>query len=244
MYDVFFISYDEPNADENWKKISSKVIHAKRVHGIKGIHKAHLICAELSFTGMFWTIDGDTVVDDDFDFNIRIPADDRKYLHLWYTRNPVNDLTYGYGAVKLWPRKALLNYNGHWLDFTTSVGNLKIMEDVISTTHYNTSSYSAWRSGFREAIKLCVNMINGNDPDAASRLETWLTRANPVPYASDTVRGAIDGVSYYMNNSQDVVSLKKINDWDWLQEYYENIYCLRTPNSDKILDIIRYNRNV
>ena len=31
-YDIFYLSYDEPNAEENWADIKNKVPWAKRVH--------------------------------------------------------------------------------------------------------------------------------------------------------------------------------------------------------------------
>ena len=37
MFDIIFISFDEPNADENWKLLKEIAPHAKRVHGVKGI---------------------------------------------------------------------------------------------------------------------------------------------------------------------------------------------------------------
>ena len=43
MYDIVFISYQEPNADENYNKLLKRFPLAKRVHGVKGIHQAHIL---------------------------------------------------------------------------------------------------------------------------------------------------------------------------------------------------------
>lgn len=220
MYDVFFISYDEDTADANWKCISDRLPHARRVHGIKGIHNAHKACARMAFTEMFWTIDGDTVVDDDFDFRFSPPEWDRKYLHLWYSRNPVNDLTYGYGSLKLWPKKSLLGFDGNWLDFTTTVGNIKIVDSVVATTNFNYDPYSTWKSAFRESIKLCCNLINGDNGESMDRLLTWLNKENPVPFASMARIGARHGVDYFIENISDQDALRLINDFDWLRSRY------------------------
>jgi hypothetical protein len=220
-FDIFFVSYNEPNADDNWERLRSKFPNAKRVHGIKGIHNAHRRCAELSYTSMFWTIDGDTVVDDDFAFDRFIPVYDMEYLHLWYSRNPVNGLAYGYGAVKLWPTQAVLEFDKNWLDFTTSVGNIKIVDEVVATSAFNTDAESAWRSGFREAVKLCVNVANNDDDESLQRLLAWLTVTLPVDYAVDTHSGAIDGVEFYLS-SMKIADLKIINDFDKLQTLFDN----------------------
>ena len=45
MFDVVFISYQEPNAEENWQALKQRVPVAKRVHGVKGIHNAHVKAA-------------------------------------------------------------------------------------------------------------------------------------------------------------------------------------------------------
>ena len=46
MFEIFFISYQEPNADENWAKLKSKFPIAQRIHGVKGIHQAHIAAAK------------------------------------------------------------------------------------------------------------------------------------------------------------------------------------------------------
>lgn len=222
MYDVFFLSYDEVDADDRWYTFNRRWPHAKRVHGIKGIANAHKRCAELSFTTMFWTIDADTDVDEDFDLRFAVPVWDRKYLHLWYSRNPVNGLEYGYGAVKLWPKRGVLTFDGKWLDFTTAVGNMKIMPRTVATTKFNTDPYSSWKSGFREAIKLCKASAAG-DVESSKRLSVWLNVMHDVPYAVEAIVGARTGYSYYQRNSMDPTALDMINDFDKLKDHYASL---------------------
>lgn len=219
MYDAFFISFDEPNADENWAKFSSRWPHARRIHGIRGISNAHRRCAELSYTSMFWTVDADTEIDSSIDLDFAVPIWDRDYLHLWYSRNPVNGLEYGYGAVKLWPRQRVLEFEGRWLDFTTTVGMIKIMPLTIATTRFNVDSYSAWKSGFREAIKLSKLSVSG-DADSTDRLRVWTTTAFDVPYSAETRAGAIAGREYFDAHSGEIESLAMINDFERLRLHY------------------------
>ena len=65
-FDVIFISYDEPNADENYEHLKTLVQHAKRVHGVEGIDAAHKQAAKKSYSEHFFVIDGDTKVNDWF----------------------------------------------------------------------------------------------------------------------------------------------------------------------------------
>ena len=224
MFDLFFVTYEEPNADSNWSRVKSKFPHASRIHGITGIANAHQMCAKQSFTKMFWTVDGDTRIDDNWDFSFCPDSWDEQYLHLWYSRNPINDLQYGYGAIKLWPKKLVLNWSGDWLDFTTSVGNIKIVDDTIATTQFNTSPYETWKSAFRECVKLSENLKNNpDDLESKHRLLAWTSKSNNAEYAEWCIIGSMNGVSWYNENSH---QLNKINDFSWLRYMFDSYYKL------------------
>jgi hypothetical protein len=226
MYDLFFVSYEEPNADENWERLSSRFPHAKRIHGIKGIDNAHKACAARSFTKMFWTVDGDTVVDDGWEFDYQPTVWDQDYLHVWYSRNPVNGLSYGYGSIKLWPKGRVLQFQHPWLDFTGSVGGMKIMPETIAVTRFNTSPFETWKSAFRECVKLVENLrIDPNDVESRSRLDAWMTRTSDVDFSEWCQIGAADGVSWHVENEGD---LSPINDFDWLKNRFHAMRTLIT----------------
>ena len=221
-FDIFFVSYNEPNADKHWHLIKEKFPQARRIHGIKGINNAHRRCAELSSTYMFWTIDGDTVIDDNWQFKYHVTKFDQDYIHIWYSRNPVNGLEYGYGAIKLWPKQKVLDYNGNWLDYTTSVGELKIIKHTVATTQFNSSPYETWKSSLRESIKLIKNVYeNPNDQESAMRLQTWSTVFFDVPFAEWAKIGHQDSVKWQHNSPE---FLDKINDFEWLENYFHNNY--------------------
>ena len=65
-YDIIYLSYDEPNAEQNFADLCSKVPWAERVHGVKGSDSAHKAAAEKSTTDRFITIDGDNRIREDF----------------------------------------------------------------------------------------------------------------------------------------------------------------------------------
>jgi len=151
MYDIVFISYNEENAEKNWAVLKSKFPMAKRVDGVKGIHQAHKVAAKKCFTKMFWVVDADAVILDSFNFDYVVPEWDLDAVHVWRSINPVNDLTYGYGGVKLLPRTLTLNMNTKNPDMTTSISSKFIaVPDVSNITAFNTDPFSTWRSAFRE----------------------------------------------------------------------------------------------
>lgn len=216
-YDIFFISYDERYADRHFGLLQRRFPRVRRVHGIEGIANAHRFCAEQSRGEMFWTVDADTLVDETFDFDFEPEDYDRAYLHVWKSRNPVNDLEYGWGAIKLWPRDLVLAHDGGYLDFTTSAGNLKIMDEVVATSSFNSDPFRAWRSGFREAVKLARNVHLGDTGESLGRLHRWCSVAKRVPNASDAMRGANDGLWYFMEGDE---AITRINDFAWLHQLY------------------------
>lgn len=217
-FDKFFISYDEKYANRHFNLLKRRFPDIKRVHGVEGIANAHRRCAELSDTNMFWTIDADTIVDDGFDFSFKPIEYDRKYLHLWNSRNPVNGLEYGWGAVKLWPRDLVGSHDGgSYLDYTTSVGSLKLIDEVVATSCFNSDPFRAWRSGFREAVKLARNTREGDAGESLHRLHAWCAISNRVPFATDAITGANDGLWYYMNADEPIA---QINDFSWLRSFY------------------------
>jgi len=216
MYDVFFLSYNEPMAQQHWKKLVRHAPHSSHVSGITGIHNAHYECAKLSKTRNFFVIDADSEIID-FDFTIKLSAWDRKYVHLWYARNPVNGLEYGWGGIKLFPKEIVLNMSDQPLDMTTSF-ELKIIPEVKSITHYNSSDFDCWRAAFRECVKLAVS----DDYENANRLEQWKHPGTGYG-ANMVVKGAVAGEQYGLRNKHNITALKKINDFAWLKLKFEDI---------------------
>lgn len=221
-FDIFFISFEEETADDNWEKFKDRFPTSQRIDKVQGIDNAHKLCAELSTTDMFFTVDADTILHDDWNFNYVPLLHDRQYLHLWYSLNPINNLEYGYGAVKLWPRYKVLNFNQPFIDFTTGVGGLKIHTHVIATTSFNTSEYSTWKSAFREVIKLLRNVkFNPDDLESLDRLNTWRTIFNTTAFSDWARHGVLDAQNWFEKNNDNI---SKINDFNWLKTYFMSKY--------------------
>ena len=223
MYDIVFISYNESTADENYAAIKARFPMAKRVHGVKGIHRAHIKAAKKCFTKMFWIVDADAIILDDFNFDYVVPEHQLDHVHVWRSQNPVNDLVYGYGGVKLFPRKLTIDMDLNKPDMTTSISNSFIpMSKIANITAFNTDEFSTWRSAFRECCKLSSKIIDRqNNKETEHRLQVWQTVGGNRPYGEWAIKGAVAGAAYGRTSRGNLEALKKINDFDWLKEKYD-----------------------
>jgi len=224
-FDIIFISYNEPNADENYEKLRQRFPRSKRIHGVKGIHQAHIAAARLSTTDMFWVVDGDALIVDDFNFDYNIPRRDVNVVHVWQSINPINDLIYGYGGVKLLPKKLTENMNTNSIDMTTSISNrFKAKLSVSNVTSFNTDPFNTWKSAFRECVKLSSRSINGQiDQETTDRLNIWCTVGIDSLYGEYAIKGACAGKEFGLKYSTDKSMLSKINDWEWLTSEFNKL---------------------
>jgi hypothetical protein len=223
MYDVIFISYNEAEADTNWNELKRKVPWAIRVHGVKGIHQAHIQADKQAFTPMIWIIDADAQIVDDFDFGYVTTRNNRDAVHVWRGCNPINDLEYGNGGVKLFPRLATVNMDTTTTDMTTSISNKFIpMDQVSNVTAFNVDEFSTWRSAFRECTKLSSKVIDRqNNEETENRLRVWQTVGADRLFGKYAIAGALAGTIYGKENNNNAIALKNINDFDWLKERFD-----------------------
>jgi len=221
MYDIIFISYNEPNADKNFSILKERFPLAKRVHGVKGIHQAHIAAAKKAFTKMFWVVDGDAEIANTFNFDYKVDDYNLETVHVWRSRNPVNGLEYGYGGVKLLPKKLTLEMDVNSTDMTTSISSkFKAMDSVSNVTRFDTDPFTSWRSAFRECVKLASSVIDRQDcVETESRLYTWCT----VGSDKNVIQGALAGNRYGRENAGNNPALSLINDFDWLMNQFEQI---------------------
>ena len=217
MHDIVFISYQEPNAGQNFDDLfnrfnSVRVFgnRVKRVHGIKGIHNAHIAAATLATTNYFYVVDGDAKVAQGFKFAHTTEEED--IVHVWHGCNPINDLSYGYGGVKLLPTTLTRNMTTTTNDMTTSISSkFNVINTVSNITAFNTDPFSTWRSAFRECVKLASKTIKGQVDDE--------TVGKDKPFGEYCIKGAIAGMEFGLSNGAD---LNLINNFDWLQEQFND----------------------
>jgi len=165
--DVVYLSYDEPNKEEFWVKIRNLVPWAVRVDGVKGSDAAHKAAAAASNTERFILIDGDNLPNAEF-FNQTLVLPDEQWeqaVFRWRARNHVNGLMYGNGGLSSWTRTFVNRMQTHENTDGRTETEVEFcfdplywaMHDCYSTTYPNGSAFHAWRAGFREGVKMCLN---------------------------------------------------------------------------------------
>jgi hypothetical protein len=215
--DIVFISYDEENAEDNWKKLRSICPRAKRVHGVVGLVAALKAAADKSLTPYFYAVFGKTEVVTDFNFNfcpdyLRRPAN-----YVFQSYNPILDHSYGHDGVVMYDRDWLLGLADWDLDLTMSHAVVTI--PVVSCVNrLDASSWSAWRTAFREAYKLSYYLSKRPSIEDEYHLHLWLTRDN-TDAGKWSKLGAAQGRQFYLDQTekQDYA----VNDWAWLKEKFQ-----------------------
>ena len=225
-YDIVFISYDEPNAEENFNKVNKRFKNVKRVKKIKGIHNAHIEAAKLCTTDYFYVVDGDAEILDTFNFDYNVEFFDRLKVRVWRAKNIINNLTYGYGAVKLLPRTFTARMKNFKPDMSTSLGiEYEPIMEISNITKFNTNPFNTWRSAFRECCKLASQIIeNNNQTQTMNRLETWCTVGIDKQFGNYCIDGANLGKRYGTDNKNNLNKLMLINDYDFLKYTYDGFY--------------------
>jgi hypothetical protein len=223
MYDIVFISYKEVNADKHFNELYKRFPVVQRVDGVQGIHKAHKTAASKCLTKMFWVVDGDAKVLDDFNFDFMPEKRNENVVHVWRSKNPINNLEYGYGGVKLLPRRLTLEMKEDTTDMTTSISNrFRAMEQVSNISVFNTNAFNTFKSAFRECVKLSSKVIDrGDDKETDSRLDVWCTVGKDKLFGSYAIKGALAGKEYGSESKDLPSKLKLINNFTWLKEYYK-----------------------
>lgn len=227
-YDIFHLSYKEKFANETFNTLKSKFPWARRVQGVKGIFNAHQKCSQQAYTEMFYVVDADADLNPNFDFTYKPSQWDTDKIHVWRCQNPVNELIYGYGGVKLFPTQTIRKATDWNIDFTSSVGGaskFKPMPYVSNTTRFNTDPFNTWKSAFRECTKLASKIIEKQkDNETDERLNIWCNAGEDQEFGNYCIAGANAGRQYGLTYKDNPVMLNNINDFEWLRSQYEE-YC-------------------
>jgi hypothetical protein len=183
--DVIYLTYDEPKKEEFWIKIQNMIPWAKRVDGVKGSDAAHKSAALASETDRFILVDGDNIPDSNF-FNLTLSLDQSTHnkVFRWRARNQINGLQYGNGGLSSWTKEFVMNMKTHEASNGIAENDVEFcfhpdywaMSDCYSTTYPNQTPFQAWRAGFREGVKMCLD--RGTKPT----LEEFETRVHSRNY--------------------------------------------------------------
>jgi hypothetical protein len=165
--DCVYLSYDEPQKEEFWVKIKNMIPWATRVDGVRGSDAAHKAAAAASTTERFILIDGDNFPYPEF-FNQTLEFKDEEWesaVYRWRAKNHINGLMYGNGGLSSWTKTFVNNMRTHEATDGDAANDVEFcfypnywaMHDCFSTTFPNQSEFHAWRAGFREGVKMCLN---------------------------------------------------------------------------------------
>jgi hypothetical protein len=237
--DCIYLSYDEPNKEEFWVKIRNMVPWAKRVDGVKGSDAAHKAAAAASDTERFILIDGDNLPNDKF-FNLTLEFPDEQWesaVFRWRARNHINGLMYGNGGLSSWTRTFVNNMRTH--EATDGRVETEVefcfdplywaMHDCYSTTYPNGDAFHAWRAGFREGVKMCLN--KGAKPTVSEfrdrvhqrnldHLTIWHNVGADVEYGLWAIAGARMGTYMTMLTEWDH---RQVQNFDALEELWTTV---------------------
>lgn len=120
---------------------------------------------------MVWIVDADAVIKEDFNFEYEVPDHQLDHVHVWRSQNPINDLVYGYGGIKLFPRKMTIDMDVSKPDMTTSISDkFVLMPYIANVTAFNTGEFETWKSAFRECCKLASKVIDRQKSDETDKI--------------------------------------------------------------------------
>ena len=237
--DVVFLTFDEPKKEEYWAIIRNMVPWARRVDGVRGSDAAHKAAAAASTTERFILIDGDNMPDPKF-FNqtLEFPtADYESAVFRWRARNAINGLMYGNGGLSSWTKTFVNNMRTHEATDGRTETQVEFcfdplywaMHDCYSTTYPNGSAFHAWRAGFREGVKMCLN--RGAKPTAEEfkdrvhqrnldHLTIWHNIGADVDHGYWSIAGARMGTYMTMLTNWDHTL---VQDFDALAELWKTV---------------------
>lgn len=257
--DVVYLSYDEPMKEKFWLEIQAQLPWAVRVDGVKGSDAAHKAAAEASSTDRFILIDGDNMPEFDF-FNQTLFLTDKTEhaVFRWRARNNVNGLMYGNGGLSCWTKQYVKNMKTHEATDGRAETVVEFCFDPLylplhnsySITYPNGSPLHAWRAGFREGVKMCLDRgrkVNVDEFKAMAAwknieyLNIWHSIGTDVEHGSWTTYGARMGT--YMCMLDKNWNYTDVQDFDKLNAIFKTVevkpYAERRDHYKFISDQIR-----
>ena len=219
--DIVFISNGEKYAGFQEQHLCQSVqegLNSNRIHhsaGVNGRVAAYQAAARMSTTPWFFAVFAKLEVDPKFDWSWQPDRMQQPKHYIFHAYNPVNGLTYGHQATIAYNKRLVLENAGAGLDFTLDQPH-EVVPVLSGVANYNESPWMAWRTAFREVLKLKASLP---DVENEYRLNMWLSNAGEVPNAEWSQWGAEDAVEYYDEVGGDFAALKKSYEWSWLASY-------------------------
>jgi hypothetical protein len=259
--DIVFLTYDEPCREAFWRDLQGKYPPARRVQGTKGLDGGFKAAVAAGDTDHVITIDGDCLVDPAF-FDLLIDEDLlRPNTRLdWPSRNVVNGVVSGNGGIKCWPKAMAAAMRSHEsadpaersIDFPRAAsldgaGPQRVEATTpMAAVHCNGSPLQAFRSAFREAIRL---WRVGEDaeregmpadrlhPLQRHRLLLWCSVGADAENGLWCLYGARLASRMIQQSDWDVLL---INDFDWFDAFWRDEITARFSGNEVICERTGY----
>ena len=217
--DIVFISNGEINANRHFEHLTSATYNLKnklhRVDGVNGRVAAYHAAAQVSCTPWFFAVFAKLQVNKEFNWNWQPDRMQKAKHYIFHAENPLNGLVYGHQAMIAYNKKLVLENEGLGLDFTLDQPH-EVVPILSATAWYTDSPWMAWRTAFREALKLKASLP---DVESEYRLSKWLDINSDEADPQWSRLGAEDAVEYYDAIGGDFAELRKSYDWAWLASY-------------------------
>ena len=252
--DTIYLSYDEPQKEEHWVKIKNMVPWAKRVDGVKGSDAAHKAAAAASDTDRFVLIDGDNLPDPAF-FNLQLTLDDGNIdcVFRYRAKNHINGLMYGNGGLSIWTRDFARKMRTHENTDGRDETNVEFcfdpkyiaMHDFYSTTYPNGSPFQAWRAGFREGVKMCLD--RGRKPSVSEFQDRVHTRNLDHLTIWHNVGADVENGMWAIAGARHGTYLTMLTDWDYTEvQSFDALETLwqQTVKYASVGDVVSWNQEV
>ena len=222
--DIIFISNGESNAEEHWQhllKVTENVPNrVVRIDGVKGRAEAYKAASDASNTAWAFNVFAKLKVNPEFDWSWQPDRMQESKHYIFNAKNPITGLEYGHMGMIAYNKKLVLENKPTGLDFTLDQEH-EVVPLLSGTAYYADSIDTAWRSAFREVIKLKDD--KSGDLETEYRLSKWLSSSDDN-LGIWSQRGAEDGIEYYDSVNGDFEKLKLSYEWSWLDDYFKQKY--------------------
>lgn len=218
---IVFVDNGESCADANWEHLQQVIGNSKiaRVHGVKGRRESQMAAAHAAKYQWYWFVPAKLRIDPKFDWHWQPDRLQQPKHYIFYANNPVTGLCYGHMAAICYCRSLVATTQGNELDFTMESQH-SVIPVVSGTATYDADPKMAWRTAFREVVKLKHQLSQHPDIETSYRLEQWLETGNGELGIYSKL-GAQAAVDYYQAVNGRYDDLMNTYEWRWLDQLWE-----------------------
>ena len=145
----------------------------------------------------------------------------------WRARNHINGLQYGNGGLSCWTKDFVRAMKTHEASDGSAANDVEFcfypnywaMADCYSTTYPNQTAFQAWRAGFREGVKMCLD--RGTKPS----LQEFESKVHHRNYDNlciwQTVGADVENGFWAIYGARLGTYLTMLCDWEyrWVQDF-------------------------